>query len=419
MAEFLVIRLADDPEAHAAWIVVDDNGTQRSAAAEGRLEDAAGLIGDRAVIVLVPAEETATFTVDLPARGARLRAALPFALEEQVADEIEDLHFAAGKRLPNDKLPVVTVTHERMQAWLDRLHSAGIRPAQIIPEHHGLALVPNTLSMLVVDDLLMFNDGIETQFAIRGVGPLEVLEAAGVYGDGAEDREDDKSRHLLVYSEPQAAKDREADWSEIRQSLDSVDVNLMSDGPLSRLAVTVASGVGVNLLQGPYGERTDFGALYRPWRFAAILIVSLGLTGMIAKGVDYYRLVAEESVLKQQFTEEYRRLRPSDTREIVDPVGTVDSISRSVGRPTSAAPVFLPSIQQLASALDANEGAEVSVITYRAGVVDVRLSAPDVTTLDNIQKSVSESPRFDATIRSTDRVGERVNSQIQIREAGT
>ena len=415
MAEFLVIRLDDDPEAPAAWIVVDDNGTRRSAPSTGPLDHAARLAGDRSVIVLVSAEETTTFTVDLPARGARLRAALPFALEEQVADEVENLHFASGKRLPNGKLPVVTVTHERMQSWLERLDAAGIMPAQIVPEHHGLALVPNTLSMLAADDLLMFNDGVDTQFAIRGVGPLEVLESIGVFDDD----EEDTSRHLLVYSEPAPAKQYEADWAELRQALDSVDINLISDGPLSKLAVTVASGVGVNLLQGAYGERTDFGALFRPWRFAAALLLSLGVVGLLAKGVDYYRLVAEETALKQQFTEEYRRLRPSDTREIVDPVGTVDSISRSVGRPSSAAPVFLPSIEQLASALAANEGAEVSVITYRAGVIDVRLSAPDVTTLDNIEKSVSESSRFEANIRSTDRVGERINSQIQIREAGT
>ena len=306
-----------------------------------------------------------------------------------------------------------------MQAWLGRLEDAGIKPAQLVPEHHGLAFVPNTLSMLAENDLLMFNNGVDAQFAIRGVGPVEVLETAGFFGDPEDESDEPVATHLLVYSEPQAAKDHEADWTELRQSLDSVDINLLSDGSLSRLAVTVAAGIGVNLLQGPYGERTDVGALLRPWRFAAILMVSLGVVGMLAKGIDYYRLTAEEAVLQQQFTEEYRRIRPSDTREIVDPIGTVESLRRSVGSPSTAPPVFLPSLQQLATALSNNEGAEVSVVTYRAGVIDVRLSAPDVTTLDNIQKSVSESPRFNATIRSTDRVGERVNSQIQIREAGS
>jgi type II secretory pathway component PulL len=66
-----------------------------------------------------------------------------------------------------------------------------------------------------------------------------------------------------------------------------------------------------------------------------------------------------------------------------------------------------------------SKDAAIVAISYRAGVVDVRLTAPDVATLDKIQKSVSQSTRFTASIQSTDRVGDQVNSRIQIREVGT
>jgi type II secretory pathway component PulL len=101
----------------------------------------------------------------------------------------------------------------------------------------------------------------------------------------------------------------------------------------------------------------------------------------------------------------------------MDPVGTVNSIRRSLGTPT-APQVFLPSLQQLGLALAANSSAEIEAISYRAGVIDVRLTAPDVATLDNIQKQVSASGRFSASIQSTDQVGDKVNSRIQIRETG-
>ena len=85
MAEFLVIRLGADEDSLASWIAVDENGARRSPPVTGQLSEAAKDVGARSVIVLVPAGDTSTLTVDLPARGARLRAALPFALEEQVA----------------------------------------------------------------------------------------------------------------------------------------------------------------------------------------------------------------------------------------------------------------------------------------------------------------------------------------------
>ena len=420
MAEFLVIRLGADENAHASWIAVDDAGTRRTPPVMGPLEEAHKDVGDREVIVLVPAGETSTLTCDLPAKGARLRAALPFALEEQVADEIENLHFAPGPRRAAGDLPVVVVAHDIISAWLARLQEAGIRPARLIPEDHGLAFVPNTLSMLVAENQVVFNNGADLAFVMQGVTPVDALMAAGILGEnGLTDAATENPRHLLVYCEPTDEQRFSEEWSRLRQYLESVDINLLPDGVLPRLAVTVASGSGVNLLQGRYGESTDVGALVRPWRYVAMLLVALGILGIAGKGVDYVRLTSEEATLKEQFTAEYRKIRPDDTREVMDPLGTVTSIRRSFGAPGSAPAVFLPLLQQLALAMQENKDADIQAISYRAGVVDVRLTAPDVATLDRIEKGISQSDRFNATIQSTDRVGDEVNSRIQIREVGS
>jgi general secretion pathway protein L len=420
MAEYLVIRLGAGEDSLASWIAVDDNGTRRSPPVTGQLNEAVKDVGSRSVIVLVPAGDTSTLTVDLPARGARLRAALPFALEEQVADEIEQLHFAPGKRFSDGRLPVAVVTNDKMTDWLGRLDAAGIRAARMIPENHGLAHVPNTMSLLAAEDQIMFNDGAELEFVLQDVRPSDALVAAGVLDDESQSEEGAvRSRHLLVYCEPTDEKLFEHDWTALRHELDSVDINLLPDGVLPRLAVTVASGAGINLLQGQYGEKTDIGAMFRPWRLAAMLLVAVGVLGLAGKAVDYYRLAAEESALKEQFSAEVRRFRPGDTSEVLDPRGTVDSIRRELGGTVSAPPVFLPSLQQLATAMQNAADTEIQVIAYRAGVVDVRLTAPDVATLDQIRKSVSDSAQFTASIQSTDQVGDRVNSRIQIREAGS
>ncbi|NNC76613.1 MAG: hypothetical protein HKN77_01545, partial [Woeseiaceae bacterium] len=114
----------------------------------------------------------------------------------------------------------------------------------------------------------------------------------------------------------------------------------------------------------------------------------------------------------------YRTVRPGDTREIVDPAGTVRSLARSQSPVASGPQVFLPSLQHLAAALAKHSSIKVEAISYRAGVVDVRLTAPDIPTLDQIVQSVGSSGRFVASMQSADRVGEQVNSRIQIREAG-
>jgi hypothetical protein len=45
MAEFLVIRLGTDENAHASWIAVDDAGTRRTPPVMGPLDEAVKDIG--------------------------------------------------------------------------------------------------------------------------------------------------------------------------------------------------------------------------------------------------------------------------------------------------------------------------------------------------------------------------------------
>jgi general secretion pathway protein L len=417
MAEYLVIRLPTEPQAAANWIAVDSNGTRISAPVTGPLEEAAQDVNERSVIALVPAAAVLTTTVDIPVkRGPRLLAALPFALEEQLADDVEELHFAAGTRDDSGLLPVAIVSHEQMLMWLGQLEDAGITPSRLLPENHGLARIPGTMSLLVAEDQVMFNDGAHNEFVLQSVKPSDALVVAGALED-AHDDSADSSGHLLVYCEPADEQRFEHDWNALRHEMDSVDINLLPDGVLPRLAVTVATGRGINLLQGRYGAKTEVGALFRPWRIAALLLLTLGAVGLAGKGVDYYRLGQEEAELKAQFSELYREIRPQDNREVLDPIATVNSIRRGTGGP-SAVQVFLPSLQQLSIAIQQNSAADIEAISYRAGVIDVRLTAPDVATLDSIQKIVSSSGRFSASIQSTDQVGDKVSSRIQIREAG-
>ena len=416
MAEFLVIRLGVDREQAASWIAVDSNGTRTSQPVTGPLASAARDVADRSVIVLVPATTVLTTAVNIPVKGgSRLRAALPFALEEQLADDIEDLHFAAGTRRDSGQVPVAVVAHEQMSEWLEQLDAAGLSASRIVPENYGLARIPGTMSLLAAEDQIIFNDGADNEFVMQGAKPSDALAVAGALEES--DNEDHASGHLLVYCSQGDEERFQHDWNALRHELASVDINLLPDGVLPRLAVTVAAGNGINLLQGRYGAKTEIGALFRPWRYAAVLFLTLGVLVFGGKVADYYRLTQEEVALKAQFAQVYQSIRPNDQREVVDPVATVNSVRRGLGAPT-ALQVLLPSLLQLGQAVQQNQTAKIEAISYRAGVIDVRLTAPDVATLDKIQKAVSSSGRFSAAIQSTDQVGDKINSRIQIREAG-
>ena len=417
MSEYLVIRLAGDHQA-VEWVLVDSDGTRRSGLMTGSIEQAAAAVGGHAVIALVPAVDLLSTTVHMPVRSvSKVRVALPFALEENLAEDVENLHFAVGTRQENNRLPVVVVARSKLDDWLGRLSAAGIEPAILVPENHGLAKIPGTLSVLIDGDSVMFNDGADVDFVMQDVKPSDVLEFAGQLGESQTEHEEN-SGHLIVFCNAEQDEQLSHDWIALRSELHSVDVNVLPDGVLPKLGVTVAAGHGVNLLQGDYGKATEYSSLLRPWKVAAALLLSLGLVAMALKGVGYYQLLQDESTLSAQFAAEYRLIRPDDTREIVDPAATVDSLRRSLGA-SSGPQVFLPSLVELGTAMAADSEAVLESISYRAGVINLRLTVPDVATLDRIQKAVSVSGRFQASIQSTDQIADKIDGRIQIRVSGS
>jgi len=434
MADFLVIKLPASDADIARWIVADGNGTVKTQVTTGTLTEAHAAAPELPVIALAPGGDVATMNVDLPIRsGAKLRTAVPFALEDQLATDIDDLHFALGAHRESGLLPVAVVDRQAVDGWLEQLQDAGIHPYRIVADYHGVQRVPNTISMFATGSAVMLNDGGDLEFAIEGVQPSDALGFAGLLEEAqpaattepeSDPAPDDESaapaaRHLVVWCDAGAAETYQHDFNALRSELSSVDVHLMDDDGFARLAATIAAGAGINLLQGPYGKKTEIAGVLRPWRIAAGLLVGALLIGLAGKGVDYVQLARQQAALEQQYSALYQQLT-GDSRIPADPIGTADSLMRQLsGNSGNTRQVFLPSLMELATAVSQHRDATVEAISYRAGVIDIRLTAPDVATLDKIQQLVGDSGRFSASIQATNQDEDgKVNSRIQIRETG-
>jgi general secretion pathway protein L len=423
MSEHLIIRLGENPNELTQWIAVDSTGARRSLPGTGALDEAANDIGERNVIVLVPSADVLTTSVNIPVKGAKLQAALPYALEEHLADDVETLHFAAGVKRSSGQTPVSIVSRSKMDDWLACLTTAGISADSIIADSYGLARIPGTISMLIAEDHLYINDGGDVELVMESVSPGDALAAIGALDDGSGPDDDadattsNTPRHVLVYCEAADDERYQHDWIAMRQELDSVDVKLLPDGVMPRLAVTVATGTGVNLLQNSYAVRKEYSGLVKPWKYAAILLLVFGLVGFGAKVADYYLLIRQEAELSKVFNAEYQQMLPG-APQTEDPTAVLDSLQRRIGN-VDGPPLFLQSMEQLSRAIQQNNSARIQAISFRADVIDLRVSAPDVATLDEVQRAIAQSGQFQAAIQSTDQDGDKVSSRIQIQATGT
>ncbi len=420
MSEILVLKPDPADPAIAEWIVVDANGARVGDPVRGPLAAARVAVADRQLYVLLPSLDVLTTSVFLPLKSvSKIQQALPFALEETVAEDVEDLHFAAGVRRDDDRIPVSVISHEKLQSWLALLGEAELKPSAMVAETYGMAAIPGTVSLLVSGDTTYINDGAETELILQDMSPAEALEATGCLDEVDEDSDAQRPRHVLLYCDEAANAQYAEEFEGLRERFESFDVRLLADGALPRLAVTVASGSGVNLLQGVYGPKTEYAGYLKPWRAAAVALLALGVVAVAGKAIGNIQLARQEVALRGTFLGVYQEIRPSATEDdIRDPQGIVDSLVNRGGSSGSEPSVFLQSLEHLSVAVTENSASSIQAISYRAGVVDVRLTAPNVSMLDDIQRRIDDQGLFDANIQSTDQDEDKVNSRIQIRAAG-
>lgn len=95
-------------------------------------------------LAIVPGERVLLLRIALRAYSrAALLQALPYALEDQVSEELEALHIVAGPRVPDHRQWVAVTAHRDMETWLAGLQQAGwSRPQGMLPDTWLLTLPP-------------------------------------------------------------------------------------------------------------------------------------------------------------------------------------------------------------------------------------------------------------------------------------
>jgi len=126
-------------------------------------------------ILLVPAEWVTLTKSDIPSRQMRqVQKALPFALEEQLASDIDDLHFAIGSLKKDQAIPVAVVAREKIQQWIDDCEQAELYPDRILPDVLALEALPNRYALLLEGGRAVCRTGENSGLAVAE-GQLPIM----------------------------------------------------------------------------------------------------------------------------------------------------------------------------------------------------------------------------------------------------
>src|SRR5271168_315834 len=135
MPSTLLLRLPSPGQEQPEWMTINDTGQSETIRQRGSLTLAAAVSRTGKVVVLASATQILLAEPELPpGSGVKLARAVPFALEEQLTEDVDQLSFSIGRRRAGGRTPVAVVSRDTLQSWIAQLAAAGIDPVAIYPD---------------------------------------------------------------------------------------------------------------------------------------------------------------------------------------------------------------------------------------------------------------------------------------------
>jgi general secretion pathway protein L len=393
MATRFLVHIGNDfPE--ISWVSEGAAGAW-SEPAHGSLNQLAALTGERPVDVLVPAEQVFLTEVQIASRNRRkLLQALPYSVEDQLAGDVDEYHFALGQSLGNDRYLVAAVARSTMDRWMAAFVEAGLEPRCMTPEILAVPLEAGAASVVVSGERALVRCSFGAGYAVG-------LSEAGAY------LQLEQGLSCLTVFDPQQS------WTP------PADLEVKQMGVRSSVTGLLAAGLDrsppLNLMQGEYhrqGERAERAT--RVWRWVALVAaLAFGLE-VSGRWLDYRSLENELGNLNQEAAQILNEAFP-DVGRVVNPRVQMDqrlaSLRQSSGIGGNG---FLYLLRATGPTLVAAKDLEIRSASYRGGDLILEVHANSLAAIEALRQRIMDTGSVQIALESATTLESGADAKLRI-----
>ena len=316
MAYTLFLRDNPDTPSCFDWLLSDVTGevhAQGQGAERSEVEErlAEFDVSKIQIVGIISAFDVTHCTARIPGRQKRvIHQALPFAVEEQIAQDIDSVHLALGNQ-SNNEWQVAAIDRPTLEAYLERLEAWEYPVSAVYADAMLLPLDKQHWTVLVETEQALIHSRDGAWYAVP-------VEALSVFLDSlVHSLKSEAPPGVRILTTAHAHEEHRVALAALDQNPDAlVHVEELTESPLTLMARgALAEGAGViNLCQRRFAPTDTRQSSLRRWRPVAVvaaigIILQLGF--MLAEGY-YYRQQAQR--FDQQAMAIYQDLFPNDTR---------------------------------------------------------------------------------------------------------
>ena len=409
MADTLLIHFNPTQADSATWSLVNNAGELTTMLSHGSLSDAVAIAEKHKTIVLLDSTDIYIDSVKLPVKNPqKLLRAIPFALEEKIADDIDELHFVAGKTSSEGSTPVAAIKHDTLKHIIRILEDSGIKPVGLIPD--TLCLTANSSQWAI----LLQAGRAKLQFDSFDAGEFD-RDALPLLLKSELQRDDRKQPEKIILFTADGDESETEDIDKvIPDDIELIKVSYNTH-PLVVFCGQYKHALSLNLLQDAYKPKQKTNVNWQRWRMAASLsavwlCLNLGMTS-----VQYNSFEEINDQLQVEIDDIYKKAFPESKRIVNARVQMEQKLNELKGMGNAGSQNSLITLlADSSAALSSEKSVTVQSINYRNNTIDIEVTGANLQNIEQLNKKLNNTT-LNAEIVSSSSEKNQVKGSIRIK----
>lgn len=376
---------------------------------QGALDESPAIARNKKVTLLIDSACTTSRLINIPSKNrSKQLQAIPFAMEDHLADDIEDTHFAIGKADQQNQIPVVAINRALLKNIITEFSERDIHLDYLITDSNALPIKENSWSLLVYNNSALIK-------TTRGDAQSCELDNLQLIFSALLDQSKQKPESIqCFYSE---------DHKEQLSFLDTLDIEInyqpLKNHPLEIFVNQLRKAQEFNLFQGEFSVkrkvRNNWLQAWKPAAIAASVWVVLYLT---FAGIQSQQLEAKNIELSKNIEAEFKRAMP-EARTLSNMQKRVERHLRDLktGGGADNSNVFLHILSKATPALSQGDKITLNSAVFRNSSIDIDISSSSLQNIELVKSRLLKISELKTTLSTTVEKN-KVNGRLRLEAKG-
>ncbi len=379
------------------WIYSSENGELIEAS--GLLSDAVVAAENCIVTAVLSGEDVLSLKAEVPGKNSqRIQQAIPYVLEDNVVDDVEDLYFAIKKKNNdslNNEYDIAIIDKIYFENIILQLKDLGIQADRMIADYSLLE------DCLIFDDERMILHSENMRFS-TSVNNIDVLDEDGFINN--------KNIQLIYCGNNSNASNPVSIWLQhlsLHADYKSLSFRLC-------LIKNSSNNSVINLLQGEHKKKKDWSHTSKIWLPVTILFGIWLSMQSIMFIFEYVDLKNKNKQLNTEIINIYKKTFPQ-SRRIIDAQAQMKQKLISLRkRKGQSGRGFSEMLANSASAFSKEKHLVIKSLRYYDGRMNLEIQISSLQALDRLKKQLKNENGYEVEIQNASSGKDTVTARIQI-----